>query len=126
MLDVKLNFRDPRHADDFDDDERDLISEESPDLSLHEDDKWEEFDEEPEIDLSPGPVEGSIDPVRTYLRDMGKVPLLKREGEVRVAQRIERGQMLVLRALSAGGRTFVTDQQKLPPGEPIQAAEVNR
>ena len=100
MLDVKLNFRDPRHADELDDDERDLVSEESPDLSLHEDDKWEGFDEEPEIDLSPGPLEGSIDPVRTYLRDMGKVPLLKREGEVRVAQRIERGQMLVRRAMS--------------------------
>jgi DNA-directed RNA polymerase sigma subunit (sigma70/sigma32) len=35
------------------------------------------------------------DPVRMYLREMGTVPLLTREGEVAIAKRIERGQNLV-------------------------------
>jgi RNA polymerase primary sigma factor len=45
-------------------------------------------------------VEESNDSVRTYLREMGKVRLLTREGEVRLARRIERGQARVLRASS--------------------------
>ena len=101
MLDVKLNFRDPSHADVVDDEERDLLSEEDSELTVHGEEDWEAAEEdETEFDLSPGPLEGSIDPVRTYLRDMGRVPLLKRAGEVRLAQRIERGQMLARRAMS--------------------------
>ena len=45
-------------------------------------------------------VEESNDSVRTYLREMGKIRLLTREGEVRLARRIERGQARVLRASS--------------------------
>jgi RNA polymerase primary sigma factor len=40
------------------------------------------------------------DPVRMYLREMGTVPLLTREGEVEIARRIERGQNIVLKSLS--------------------------
>ncbi len=40
------------------------------------------------------------DPVRMYLREMGTVPLLTREGEVEIARRIERGQKNVVKALS--------------------------
>src|SRR2546423_4258689 len=40
------------------------------------------------------------DPVRTYLREMGVVPLLTREREVAIAKRIERGQMIVLKTIS--------------------------
>ncbi|MGH7424207.1 MAG: RNA polymerase sigma factor region1.1 domain-containing protein, partial [Candidatus Methylomirabilales bacterium] len=36
---------------------------------------------EPEVDLSPAPVGRTDDPVRMYLREMGKTPLLSREGE---------------------------------------------
>jgi RNA polymerase primary sigma factor len=39
------------------------------------------------------------DPVRMYLREMGKVPLLDREGEVELAKRIEEGQLMVARAV---------------------------
>ena len=39
------------------------------------------------------------DPVRMYLREMGKVPLLDREGEVELAMRIEEGQLMVARAV---------------------------
>jgi RNA polymerase primary sigma factor len=40
------------------------------------------------------------DPVRMYLREMGSVPLLTREGEIALARKIERAQNVVLRALS--------------------------
>jgi len=52
------------------------------------------------LDLTPGELESSEDPVRMYLREMGKVSLLTRAGEVEIAQRIERGQWLAWRALS--------------------------
>jgi RNA polymerase primary sigma factor len=53
-----------------------------------------------ELDLTPGTLEKTNDPVRMYLREMGTVPLLTREGEVEIAKRIERGQMRVLKAIS--------------------------
>jgi len=39
------------------------------------------------------------DPVRMYLREMGKVPLLDREGEVEIAKRIEAGQIMIAKAV---------------------------
>ena len=56
--------------------------------------------EEVELDLTPGALEKTNDPVRMYLREMGTVPLLTREGEVAIAKRIERGQLRVLKVLS--------------------------
>ena len=56
--------------------------------------------EEVELDLTPGALDKTNDPVRMYLREMGVVPLLTREGEVEIAKRIERGQLAVLKALS--------------------------
>ena len=53
--------------------------------------------EEVELDLTPGLIEKISDPVRMYLHEMGTVPLLKREGEVAIAKRIERGRLLVLK-----------------------------
>jgi RNA polymerase primary sigma factor len=53
-----------------------------------------------ELDLTPGQLEKTNDPVRMYLREMGTVPLLTREGEVEIAKRIERGQMRVMKAIS--------------------------
>src|SRR5882757_8577062 len=49
------------------------------------------------------PVEESIytdDPVRVYLREMGAVPLLTREGEVDLARRMERGKLRMQKAIS--------------------------
>ncbi|PYX40675.1 MAG: RNA polymerase sigma factor RpoD [Acidobacteria bacterium] len=60
----------------------------------------EEGAEDVELDLTPGALEKTNDPVRMYLREMGTVPLLTREGEVEIAKRIERGQLRVLKALS--------------------------
>ena len=53
--------------------------------------------QELEVDLTPGVVDKTNDSVRIYLREMGLVPLLTREGEVALAKRIERGRLLVLK-----------------------------
>jgi RNA polymerase primary sigma factor len=55
--------------------------------------------DETDLDLTPG-VEDTHEPVRAYLREMGNVPLLTREGEVILAKRIERGQTRVLKEIS--------------------------
>ena len=50
------------------------------------------------IDLSPGPIGRTEDPVRMYLREMGRVSLLTREGEISLAKRIEEGRRRASRA----------------------------
>src|SRR5947208_8152305 len=54
----------------------------------------------PELDLTPGALDKTNDPVRMYLREMGTVPLLTREGEVAIAKRIERGKLAVIKSIS--------------------------
>ena len=56
-----------------------------------------ESEETPEYTLTPH--EKTNDPVRMYLREMGTVPLLDREGEVEIAQRIEKGEVMIYEAL---------------------------
>jgi RNA polymerase primary sigma factor len=53
-----------------------------------------------ELDLTPGTLEKTNDPVRLYLREMSTVPLLTRESEVVIAKRFERGHLLVLKTIS--------------------------
>ena len=55
---------------------------------------------ESDLDLTPGSLEKTNDPVRMYLREMGTVPLLTREGEVTIAKRIERGQLVVMKSVT--------------------------
>ena len=62
--------------------------------------KLEEGEELLDLELPAGLGEKVNDPVRMYLREMGTVPLLTREGEVEIARRIERGQNTVLKSLS--------------------------
>ena len=62
--------------------------------------KLEDAEELIDLELPPGLGEKINDPVRMYLREMGTVPLLTREGEVEIARRIERGQNTVLKSLS--------------------------
>ena len=62
--------------------------------------KEETAESDGDLDLTPGTLEKTNDPVRMYLREMGTVPLLTREGEVAIAKRIERGQLLVLKTIS--------------------------
>jgi RNA polymerase primary sigma factor len=53
-----------------------------------------------ELDLTPGMLDKNNDPVRLYLREMGSVPLLKRQDEVAIAKRMERGHLMVLKSIS--------------------------
>jgi RNA polymerase primary sigma factor len=62
-------------------------------------------DEEPEEDFGDDELPHEVsdkttDPVRMYLREMGTVPLLNRDGEIELAKRIERGERSINRALS--------------------------
>ena len=68
--------------------------------SLLLDDADDDDDEDLDLDLSAGTLDKSNDPVRLYLREMGIVPLLTRQGEVTIAQRIERGQIKTRKAIS--------------------------
>ena len=76
--------------------------------------------EEVELDLTPGALEKTNDPVRMYLREMGTVPLLTREGEVAIAKRIERGQLRVLKVLS---RQPVVIKEVIALGEALRSDE---
>ncbi|HYZ86867.1 MAG TPA: RNA polymerase sigma factor RpoD [Bryobacteraceae bacterium] len=60
----------------------------------------EESDEFSDLDLVQDFIDKTNDPVRMYLREMGTVPLLTREGEIELAKRIERGQRSIDKALS--------------------------
>jgi RNA polymerase primary sigma factor len=62
--------------------------------------RGEEMGEDGDFDLTTLTLDKTNDPVRMYLREMGTVPLLSREGEVEIAKRIEHGQKVVLKALS--------------------------
>jgi RNA polymerase primary sigma factor len=69
--------------------------------SLALDDEEEAAEEDDlDLDLSAGALDKSNDPVRLYLREMGIVPLLTREGEVAIAKRIERGQIKTQKAIA--------------------------
>src|SRR5436190_21395094 len=63
-------------------------------------DRTGEGAEELELDLTPGALDKTNDPVRMYLREMGTVPLLTREGEVEIARRLERGKLSVIKSIS--------------------------
>jgi RNA polymerase primary sigma factor len=65
-----------------------------------EDKREEGAGEESEFDFGALNLDKTNDPVRLYLREMGTVPLLSREGEVEIAKRVEHGQRVILKALS--------------------------
>ena len=73
--------------------------------------------DEAELDLTPGALEKTNDPVRMYLREMGTVPLLTREGEVAIAKRIERGQLVVLKTIT---RSPIVLKEMLAIGEELR------
>jgi len=74
----------------------------------------------PELDLTPGALDKTNDPVRMYLREMGTVPLLTREGEVAIAKRIERGKLAVIKSIS---RTPTIAKRILIMGDQLRAGD---
>jgi RNA polymerase primary sigma factor len=82
----------------------------------------EDIDEDVELDLSAGALEKTNDPVRLYLREMGVVPLLTREGEVAIAKRIERGQLKTQKAIA---RSPIAVKEVLKIGEELETGNAN-
>jgi RNA polymerase primary sigma factor len=82
------------------------------------DKKLEDGEELADLELAQDFSDKTNDPVRMYLREMGTVPLLTREGEIELAKRMERGQGAVRKALSRSS-LVVRDILALP--ETIQA-----
>ena len=66
-------------------------------------------------------IEKSDDPIRMYLREMGGVELLSREGEIAIAKRIEAGKDVMLIALS---QSPITAQQFFEWNEKLQKDEI--
>src|SRR6195256_3844643 len=83
-------------------------------------DRTSEGAEELELDLTPGALDKTNDPVRMYLREMGTVPLLTREGEVEIARRIERGKLAVIKSIS---RTPLIAKRVIYLGDQLQRSE---
>ena len=73
-----------------------------------------------ELDLTPGTLDKTNDPVRMYLREMGTVPLLTREGEVEIAKRIERGKLAVIKSIT---RTPIVAQKIIAMGDGLKAGQ---
>ena len=86
------------------------------------DDEEDAGDEDVELNLSAGALEKTNDPVRLYLREMGVVPLLTREGEVVIAKRIERGQLKTQKAI---GRSPIAVKKLLKIGAELEAGATN-
>jgi RNA polymerase primary sigma factor len=80
------------------------------------------LDDVDELDLSAGEDEKSADPVRVYLRQMGTVPLLTREQEVAISQRIERGQIKTHKAIS---RSPIAVKELIRIGEGLETGKLS-
>src|ERR1041384_7039992 len=85
-------------------------------------DEEDALDEDLELDLSAGALEKTNDPVRLYLREMGVVPLLTREGEVAIAKRIERGQLKTQKAIA---RSPIAVREVLKIGDDLENNRIN-
>jgi len=85
-------------------DESDILPQDSDEVSsdivlLEDKNEDRRFDDTEDV-FDTDPLDKTHDPVRLYLREMGSVKLLNREGEIGIARRIERGQKKVRRTLS--------------------------
>ena len=79
-----------------------------------------EGSEDADLDLTPSAIDKTNDPVRMYLREMGTVPLLTREGEVAIAKRIERGKLSIIKSIS---RMPTIAKAVVEMGEQLKAGE---
>ncbi|MBN2339043.1 MAG: RNA polymerase sigma factor RpoD [Acidobacteria bacterium] len=84
--------------------------------------KEDDSGEENEFDFGALNLDKTNDPVRLYLREMGTVPLLSREGEVEIAKRVEHGQKVILKALS---RSPLVVQEILEIGDQLKKKQIS-
>ena len=96
------------------------LLEQAASLALDDDNELDEDDLD--LDLSAGTLDKSNDPVRLYLREMGIVPLLTREGEVSIAQRIERGQIKTQKSIS---RSPIAVERLIKLGEELEKGKAS-
>src|SRR3984893_8003498 len=89
---------------------------EEPKIDFEKKDEAEEFGD---LELAQDVGDKTNDPVRMYLREMGTVPLLTREGEIELAKRNERGQWAVRKALS---RSALVIREIIQLGEDLRRA----
>jgi len=78
-------------------------------------------EEEEETEFAAGTLGRTSDPVRMYLREMGQVSLLTREGEVEIAKRIEEGDALVGRVVM---KTPIAVKELLSIGERLEKMQI--
>lgn len=84
--------------------------------------------DEGDVELEAGTLGRTSDPVRMYLREMGQVALLTREGEVEIAKRIEEGEALVTKVVMRtpiAAREVITLLGRLVKGQ-VNVSEVTR
>jgi RNA polymerase primary sigma factor len=99
------------------------LLERAQNLAVDDAEATEEEDEEDlDLDLSAGTLDKSNDPVRLYLREMGIVPLLTREGEVTIAKRIERGQIKTQKSIS---RSPIAVERLIKIGEDLERGKAS-
>ncbi|HEV2988670.1 MAG TPA: RNA polymerase sigma factor RpoD [Candidatus Angelobacter sp.] len=91
-----------------------------PSQRLRKRSEFEEDENGDELDfrLAPEVLDKTNDPIRLYLREMGTVPLLTRQGEIEIAKRFERGHLRVLKAIS---RSPIVIQEVMAIGAEIES-----
>ena len=92
-----------------------------PKIKLDLDEEEEGEGEQEEMEFEPGTLGRTSDPVRMYLREMGSVSLLTREGEVEIAKRIEEGDRDVARVIL---NTPVTVKEVLSLGDRLRKGQI--
>src|SRR5215471_8003039 len=80
---------------------------------------YRELDADNDEEVTPAAdgLDKTNDPVRMYLREMGTVPLLTRQGEIEIAKRFERGHLRILKALS---RSPVVIREMIAIGDDLE------
>src|SRR5512138_1981825 len=92
-----------------------------PKVKLDLEDEEEIEGEQEEVEFEPGTLGRTSDPVRMYLREMGSVSLLTREGEVEIAKRIEVGERDVASVIL---NTPITVREVISLGERLRKQQI--
>jgi len=85
------------------------------------DDRHREGTGENKFDFGSLALDKTNDLIRMYMREMGTVPLLSRQGEVEIAKRVERGKRIVLKAIS---RSPLVVQELLTIGDQLKKVQI--